>query len=401
MSAYEGEGRRALTAMLYCHDTFGLGHLRRTLAIAEELRRRRPDVSALIATGSPLAHAFRLPPGIDYLKLPAVAKTGADRCVARPLPLTFDAISRLRRDLLDAAAQHLRPDLLIVDNVPGGLAGELVPALRALQAAGATRLVLGLRDVIDEPGRVRRAWTRDGSYELLDEVYDRILVYGQEDIFDAASAYGFSPATTAKTRYVGYLRRPSRPSRRAVEGRPFVLVTVGGGEDGEPLLRAALAAHLQLPGSTWLLVTGPFLPSAVRADIAARAGRLPGSRVVDFVDDLPSHIAAADVVVSMAGYNTVCELLAAGRRAVLVPRVEPRLEQLLRARALERRGLVRIIDPEELTPPLLARHIGALLRDGHGRSSAVDFGGLERTGEELDALLDVPGTGAIAAGGRA
>lgn len=236
--------RRTITALLYCHDTFGLGHLRRTLALVGELRRRWPGLSALIATGSPLAHRFCLPDGVDYLKLPAVAKQGDGLYAARTLALRFDEISALRRDLLVAAARHLRPDVVLVDNVPGGLAGEVVPALRALRRAGTTRLVLGLRDIVDDPVRVRRAWTHDGSYTLLDEVYDRILVYGDENVFDAVGEYGISAAAAAKTRHVGYLRRIVAVDSRWRRGSlPLVLVTAGGGEDGEPLLRAALAAR--------------------------------------------------------------------------------------------------------------------------------------------------------------
>jgi predicted glycosyltransferase len=374
------------TALLYCHDTFGLGHLRRTLGLVDALLGRRPDLAALVATGSPLAHAFRLPPGLDYVKLPAVRKVGAGRYESRSLPLSFAEVSALRRDLLLSVARHVRPELVVVDNVPGGLDGELLPTLRALQRAGDTRLVLGLRDVVDDPGRVRRTWTRDGSYELLDDVYDRVLVYGQEDIFDVAAEYGFSPAARAKTRYIGYLRRDGRTSRSGPEVRPFVLVTAGGGEDGFELLRAAVESRRTAVGSC-LVVTGPFLPAYRREELARLAETVPQTRVVDFVPDLPAVIAEADAVVSMGGYNTVCEILSARRPAVIVPRVDPRFEQLLRARALERRGLVRVVHPHELTPAALAAHVAALLTHDARGGRPVDLSGFDRAAAELDELI--------------
>ena len=377
------------TALFYCHDTFGLGHFRRTISIASALTRRRPDLTALVATGSPLAHAFRLPDGVDYLKLPSVAKVGADRYAARPLGLEFRELSAFRSELLATAARHLRPDLVVVDNVPAGLAGELHPALRALQ--GRSRIVLGLRDVVDEPTRVRRSWTQDGSYELLEKVYDRILVYGERDVFDVAVGYALPPAAADKTRYVGYLARqprrsPERPGRR----RPLVLVTAGGGEDGGTLLRAALAARASADADSaaWLVVTGPFLPAEERAALEAVARRLPATQLVDFVEDLPAWMQTADAAVSMAGYNSVCELLSCGTPAVLVPRIEPRVEQLLRARALERRGLVRVIDPRELSPELLAEHVAALVDGDAPRGRPVDLSGLEGAAAELLPLLD-------------
>src|SRR5919202_1870145 len=375
------------TALLYCHDTFGLGHLRRTLSLVEALCDRRPDLSQLVATGSPFAHAFRLPDRVDYLKLPSVAKVGAGYA-ARSLPLSLADVMALRTEILTAAARRLRPELVVVDNVPAGLGGELLPALRELRRSRGTRLVLGLRDIVDEPERVRRAWTRDGSYELLDEVYDRILVYGQPDLFDVAAEYAFSPAARAKTRYVGYVRR-REPEVRGEDDRPLVLVIAGGGGDGFPLLRTALESRARAGRADlrWVVVSGPFLPAHQRDELALLARRTPGTDLVEFVRDLPALIAGADVVVSMGGYNSVCEILSARRPAVIVPRVEPRLEQLLRARALERRGLVRVVHPDELTPARLAMQIDALLETDANEGNTVDLSGIQRAAAELESLL--------------
>jgi predicted glycosyltransferase len=389
-------GAHATTALLYCHDTFGLGHLRRTLSLVAALHDRRPDVSQLIATGSPLAHAFRLPEGVDYLKLPSVTKEGGDYA-ARLRLLPLDEATALRAEILTATARRIRPDLVVVDNVPTGLQGELVPALRELRRTGRTRLVLGLRDIIDEPERVRRAWTRDGSYELLDDLYDRILVYGQPDVFDTAAEYGFSSAAQSKTRFVGYLRR-SDPGHGAETDRPLVLVTAGGGRDGFPLLRTALEsrARLRRSDARWIVIAGPFVPRDELAELARVARHVPDTEVREFAGDVPALIASARVVVSMGGYNSVCEILSARRPAVIVPRVEPRLEQLLRARALERRGLVRVVHPDELTSAELARQVDALLATKTVDRAEVDLCGLDRAAAELDLLL--AGERAVAGG---
>ena len=124
---------RVTSTLLYCHDTYGLGHLRRTLLLAHHLRSRWPRVSQLIVTGSALAHAFELPMGADYLKLPSVVKVGAGRYTPSALPVSFEAVRRLRRDVLTATAIRFQPDLCIVDNVPAGMKGELVPALLHLK----------------------------------------------------------------------------------------------------------------------------------------------------------------------------------------------------------------------------------------------------------------------------
>jgi predicted glycosyltransferase len=354
--------------LFYSHDTYGLGHFRRTLALASFLRARTP-LSQLIVTGSPLAHRFPMPPDTDFVKLPSVVKVGAGQYASRSLSLPFRRVRALRRDLVLDAARHFRPRVLIVDNVPGGLKGELIPTLHYLKSTSC-RLVLGLRDVVDEADWVREAWAKDGSYELLDDVYDRILVYGERDIYDPVAAYGFSPAAAEKTRFVGYLgrergRRDPDEVRASldVDGKKLVLVMAGGGEDGYELLHSVLAA-LRLNGNrkrfACLLLGGPLMPSDHRLEVRELAKK-SSVRYLDFVDDVASYVQAADVVVSMGGYNSVCELLSLGKPALVVPRVRPRREQLIRARALSRRGLLRMIEPAALGPERLLEEMKSLL----------------------------------------
>ena len=386
------------STLLYCHDTFGLGHLRRTLVLAHHLRSRWPTVTQLLVTGSPLAHAFRLPSGADYLKLPAVVKVGRGRYSPSALPVPFATIRDLRRDLVTATVRRFHPDLFIVDNVPCGLKGEIVPALRHLkEASPETVLVLGLRDVIDDPGSVREEWSGQGVYEVLDDVYDLILVYGDSAIFDLVAEYDLSDRAAAKTRYVGYLGRRADTTRveelRAelrASGRPLVLATAGGGGDGHEILRTLLEARRRWPAAAdfdCVVVAGPFAPAAERdalADMAANGAR---ATLVPFTRDLTAYIALADVVVSMAGYNAICELVSLRRPAVIVPRVEPRVEQLIRARAVTGRGAGRMIHPAELTPRRLLDDVNALLEQQPESATALPLDGLTRASEELETAL--------------
>jgi predicted glycosyltransferase len=401
-------GIAAPSLMFYSHDTYGLGHLRRTLALASFLRSRR-RVSQLIVTGSPVAYRFALPPDADFIKLPSVVKVGAGAYESRSLDLPFRAIRDLRRDVLLGAARHFRPKLLVVDNVPAGLKGELLPTLRFLKASSC-RLVLGLRDVIDDGERIRTTWANDGSYELLDDVYDRILVYGVRDVYDPVAEYGFSERAAAKTRFVGYLRRGPGPVSRerirallGVGGQTLVLVTAGGGEDGYELLRSFLEAiRLRRNGSSLacVLVGGPLMPPPGRRDLRALAAACSVA-YIDFVEDITSYVQAADVVVSMGGYNSVCELLSLEKPALIVPRVSPRREQLIRARALSRRGLLRMIDPGELQPRRLLDEVTRLLEEPP-QPARLPMNGLEGTAGALDELLaEAPAEhDLIAAGGR-
>ena len=399
--------RDGASVMLYCHDTYGLGHLRRTVSLARYFHARWPGIAQLIVTGSPLAHQPLLPPGADCMKLPSVVKVGAEEYVSRSLAVPFGDIRDLRADLVLSAARHFEPDVLIVDHAPAGLKGEIVPALRHLKERTGARLVLGLRDVVDEAPHVRHVWMREGIYELLDEVYDLILVYGDREVYDVVAEYGLGSRAAGKTRYVGYLRRepPERPpdETRAeldLETDRLVLVTAGGGGDGYALFRAFLEGVRLLSASLpfdCVLVGGPLMPAAERRELVELAGRVRRVRFLESVADLTGYTAAADVVVSMGGYNSVAEILSFARPAVIVPRVAPRKEQLIRAELLARRGLVRVVRPEELTASRLLAEVTRLLADPPSLGPSLDLDGLPAVAAELEAIVDARPTRELAA----
>jgi predicted glycosyltransferase len=400
-SHYGVLGQGPVNIMFYCHDSYGLGHLRRTLTLARYLRASAPAIKQLIVTGSPLAHDLLLPEDGDYVKLPSVVKTGRDEYAARSLPLPFERISRMRAEIVESAARNVRPGAFLVDHAPAGLKGEVIPALRELRRSSDTRLILGLRDVVDEAPRVRASWRREGVYELLEDVYDLVLVYGDPRVYDVVSEYRLSPRVARKTRYVGYLTRnsprPPEQVRRALglgTGK-LVVATVGGGGDGVELLEAVLRGLQQSNGGfETLVVSGPLMSAEARERLAKLADACPLVRLVSFIDDLQSTIAAADVVVSMGGYNSICEILSAERPAVIVPRVAPRQEQLIRAEALSERGVVRTIHPDDLTPARIIAEVEELLGQASGHANGLNLNGLPAATAELEAALHEVAAGA-------
>jgi predicted glycosyltransferase len=354
-------------------------------------------MSQLIVTGSPVPNGYRLPKGADYVKLPSVVKVGAGRYASRSLATPFEDVLAVRRDLLLGVARSFQPDALVVDHAPAGLKGEMVATLAFLtRNSPETGLILGLRDIVDEAPRVRRDWEREGVYDLLDRVYDRILVYGKREIYDVVTEYRFSAQAARKSRYVGYLRRTAdrpvdavRRELRLSTGR-LVLVTAGGGGDGHELFRVMLEGIRRSPGQVsfdCLLVWGPLMPEEARREFERTASGLPGVRFLDFVTDLATYIRAADVIVAMAGHNSVSEILSFGRPSILVPRVTPRREQVIRAEALRQRGLVRMIQPAELTPERLLADVEELLEHPDAVQPPFALDGLPAAATELDELL--------------
>ncbi|WP_234221700.1 glycosyltransferase family protein [Ruegeria pomeroyi] len=382
----QGESRtvetsRAARVMLYSHDTFGLGHLRRSRALAAAITQADPSASALILTGSPVAGRFTFPRRVDHVRLPGVTKRADGSYASQTMGMGIDEVTDLRSGLIRGAAERYDPDILIVDKEPTGFRGELLPTLDCLQRRGRARLVLGLRDVLDEPEVLAAEWARKGAVAATERFYDEIWVYGLRSVYDPTAGLPLSPEAQARMHWTGYLRRDLGPVGTPPH-QPYVLITPGGGGDGEAMVSLVLSAYEQDPtlSPRAVLVYGPFLSGDTRAEFERRVAALNGRvTAVGFESEIETLFAGAAGVVCMGGYNTFCEVLSFDQRAVIVPRTVPRLEQWIRASRAEELGLVRMLEESRdgLTPetminairnlpnqPLPSQAIGEGLLDG-------------------------------------
>lgn len=388
-------GRRVL---FYSHDGTGLGHLRITLAAATAYSQRRPQDSLLLLTASLQAGAFPLPENLDFVKIPAMPK----RDLYASLPPTegftgsHNSTIRFRAALALATMQAFDPELVVVDHAPAGLFRELAPALDWLRAKSAPpAMALLMRDITFSPEQTRGIWINERAFPLLDEVYDRILVYGDRRVFDPVTAYGMSESAARRTRFCGYLA-PSPPERSPEQVRsdlgvadlPLVVVSVGGGADGGPLLRAYLTGLAERIGSpvASFVATGPLLPEADRQAIGHLSQGLPNLHVVDFDPDFAAAVRAADVVVGMGGYNSLIEAAYFGKRPVVVPRTPGPEEQVLRAEGFARLGLATVVDPQRLDPLTLWATIESELNRTPPTEMPLAFDGRDQIARELAAL---------------
>jgi len=350
---------------MYSQDSYGLGHLRRATNLANALVTERPDLSVLLVVDSPVAPFFDLRAHIDFVKLPTVVKVAAG--VFRPgrLLTTYGLVKAMRSTVSREVIARFRPDLVLVDHMPGGANRDLVPALRLIRSlAYPTRVVLGVRDIIDDPAVTCAVWEREGFYDTLRRYYDSVLIYGSPDVFATATKYEIDRALSGDVRYCGYVCnmdpvKDPRHVRDKVEvgDEPIIVVMAGGGADAFRLMETYLEAlPLVDVRATTVMVTGPFMPEEQRKFLRDRARDI-GVQVRTSVSDSLSHLNAADLVVSMAGYNTVSEILRFRKRAILVPRPGPSAEQRMRASIFSERGLVTSIDPQEFSAPRLAASI--------------------------------------------
>ncbi len=365
-SSNKAEPRGALSTRiaLYSHDTFGLGHLRRSCALAAALTRANPNASALILTGSPVAGRFAFPERVDHTRLPGVTKLEDGSYVSKTLGLDIDDVTQMRSHMIQSTIEAYKPDLLIVDKEPTGFRGELLPTLDALLPSD-TLCVLGLRDVLDEPETLAAEWGRKGAIEATERFYDEIWVYGPHAVYDPVAGLPLSAEARDRMHWTGYLRRTLPAETPAEDTEPYILVTPGGGGDGAVMVDLVLSAYETDPTlmPKARVVYGPFLSGETRADFEARVAKLNGRvSAVGFDSRIETLYAGAQGVVCMGGYNTFCEILSFDKRAVIVPRTKPRREQHIRAARAQELGLVTMLSElcTELTPQAMATAIRAL-----------------------------------------
>ncbi len=335
--------------LIYSHDTFGLGHLRRCRAIAHELVGRFKGISVLILSGSPVIGSFEFRARVDFVRIPGVIKLKDGSYTSLGLHIDLDQTMAMREAIIRQTAQVFNPDLFLVDKEPLGLEGEVNRTLQMLRGSGA-RTVLGLRDVMDEPGALRLEWQRKAALPALRDLYDEIWIYGLEEFYHPLRGLGLPGEIHRKTVFTGYLKRPSLEDAFAQRfDKPYILVTPGGGKDGEEMVELALRALAKSErlDAAVLVVLGPFMDEEKRARFKRRSESMPNMTVLDYHPRIESLIENAAGLITMGGYNTFCEILSFNKPAIVMPRTEPRTEQLIRARRAAELGLITLLEPKQ------------------------------------------------------
>ncbi len=349
-------GRKSKRVLIYSHDSFGLGHLRRCREIAHCLVGSDSDISVLILSGSPIIGSFDFRARVDFVRIPGVIKLRNGEYTSLNLHIDTEHTLAIRSSIVEHTARIFDPHLFLVDKEPLGLCGEVRDTLATMKARG-TACVLGLRDVMDDPALLKAEWRRKNVLPTLEAYYDEIWVYGLPQICDPLAGIPLSDSLRKRTTFTGYLGRhvPQAAPVFVPEkiADPFLLVTVGGGGDGETIIDWVLSAYETDPDLPYpaLLVLGPFMGSRNQASFLHRTNRLPNVEAITFDTHMESLMARAKAVVCMGGYNTFCEVLSFDKRALVVPRTVPRKEQYIRATRAQELGLARILIDDGVRDP--------------------------------------------------
>jgi predicted glycosyltransferase/glutathione synthase/RimK-type ligase-like ATP-grasp enzyme len=384
---------------MYSQGMVGFGHIRRNASIAQALRASALQPAIVMMAEAWQAGAIPMPPGVDFVTLPALRREPDGSYNPRFLLDVSDRdLIKMRARVLDSAMEVFEPDVLIVDHLPLGVANELTRTLQRLRQRGRTRCVLGVREVLYDPETTRRTWADQANMDAIRDYYEAVWIYGDPAVYDPVREYQLPDHVVDRARYTGYLdQRPrlefaGQAATLLADLPPgrLALCLVGGGHDGAALAEAFLQADLP-SDMTGLLVTGPLMPGEQREQMRQGGERRPEFRVLDFVPDPTPLIERADRIVAMGGYNTICEVLSFEKHALIVPRVHPEPEQWIRAQRLQDMGLVDVLRPEALTPVALTDWLARDLGAPPASRSRVDLGALTRIPALLAGLLGVAG----------
>lgn len=368
--------------LFHVQHLLGIGHDRRAALVARALAAAGGAVT-LVRGGHPV-------PGVDYgpaavIQLPPVR--AADGSFKVLLDETGAPIDDAWRDRRRAAALNalvsVAPDVLLVESFPFARRAfrfELIPLLQAARARG-VRTAVSVRDILvtkPDPARL------DEVVDTVTRFVDRVLVHGDPDLIPFGATFPAADRIADRIIYTGYVAAPPPAVADGGDGRGEVVVSVGGGAVGVPLLRAALGARALSTArdGVWRLLAGPDVPDSAFAALVAEAP--PGVVVERARRDFPALLARCRLSVSQAGYNTVMDLLQAGCRSVVVPfATGGETEQATRARLLAERGRLTVVDEATLSPATLAAGIDAALAAPEPASLPMTLGGAERTAQIL------------------
>ena len=341
--------------LMYSHDTFGLGHLRRCRTIAHSLVGDYRGLKVLIISGATIAGAFDYRARVDFVQVPSVIKLRDGEYMSIAGKVDLKDTLKMRQALIRQTAENFQPDIFIVDKEPLGLKGEVEETLQYLKARG-TALVLGMRDVMDAPHLLDAEWKRSNMLEKIDQYYDRVWVYGPPDFYDPLLGLDVPPGVRRKMDFVGFLQRsvPQGIKSEHVPDEDYILVTTGGGGDGADLVRNIVNAYEQDRSLKYktLIVLGPYMPTRERTALVERATKVSCLEVIEFDKRMEELIDGATAVVAMGGYNTYCEILSFDKPALIIPRTRPREEQLIRAQRASGLGLIDMLLPEGSADPV-------------------------------------------------
>lgn len=382
---------RSRSVMMYCQHSVGIGHLIRSFRLAAAIAE---SAKVTLLCGGRIPHALKPPARVNLVQLPPVALGPDGRTlVCQDERFSIEEASARRRSILAETFERQSPDALITEYFPFGrlqFAAELLPLLHLARRRrhGGPFIACSVRDLLERAGT--DAGLSDGlAVTTLKRFYDAVFIHADPALARFESTFGGEFPVGVDVHYTGYVTAQNVRSKAAA-AEPRILVSVGGGRMGAPLLWAAARCFLEHgfgEGLSALLVAGQDLPATDWRGLSKLAGH-PGLTLRRWVDNLGEELNDSRASVSMGGYNSMLDVLQSGIPALIVPFTNrSNTEQMRRTQLLEACGYARILSQENCTPERLAAEIPALLRF-RPRPLSLDMNGAQKTQDLLIKALD-------------
>lgn len=395
-SVFPVKGHFLMKIVFYCQHVLGVGHLFRALEICKALKRH--DV--LLVTGGPQIHP-EIPGHVKVINLPGLQMDPEFKGLFSPdKTLSLDQIKRLRQKKLCAIIEKEKPDIFFLELYPFGRKAfrfELDPALQAVRRNPLFRcgVISSVRDILVEKENQEKHEGR--VLETLNNFFDAVLVHADPKLITLKETFFRFEEIKIPVVHTGYIaQKPHADSRSRIrrqlgiaEEDLMIVASAGGGSVGKPILESAIRAfrHLKVKTPSYLYVyAGPYMAESEFAYLKA-LGTSQRVKIAKFTSDFLSFLAAADLSISMAGYNTTMNILATGVPALVWPFAANR-EQKRRAERLAGRGALKLIDNQDLNPDNLAAIIVRTLERAVSRKIDIDLNGAAHTVQWLESWVN-------------
>jgi predicted glycosyltransferase len=365
--------------MFYCQHILGMGHLIRSVEIVRGLI---PDFQICFINGGQVIPEFEFPPEIEVVNIPAV-KTDSEFQELAPVDdnLTMPAVEMMRTNMLLSICDRFQPDILIIELFPFGrrrFSFELIPLMEKAKTMG-TKIVSSVRDIVVTKQDQQRH--EEKVCRLINKYFDMLLIHGDPNFIKLNLSFSRIDDLNCPVHYTGYVVQPV-PKPQAIDHKPLILVSVGGGRFGHdllecvahtaPILKDKIPHHIQV-------FTGAFSPDEVLVKLQQITKNLENITCDRYTSNLLNYMQQADLSIGMSGYNTTMNILSTGVKAMMMAfQGNNDKEQETRLKKLDSLGRVKMIYPEDLQPKIFAQQITNYLEQTHNNLK-LDLNGVNNT----------------------
>ncbi len=337
--------------LFYVNSHFGLGHFKRIDSIIGELRRIRPRVGIVVLHGGLSTSLFRGHDNLEAIQLPGLSYQSCDGLVSSaPKPTqigrSLDAVHSERQNIIKTVFRKKRFDVIVLEYFPFSkqhLINEVHTLLSHVELQANGKIIVSLRDIITRDNVFNPEVVRD----FIDKYVDWVLVHSDERIFQLAESYPEATALISKLIYTGFIVDDRLVPAMRENRNDTLVISVGGGYDGAPLIHMTLDALERYKEFAHLfgiqIFPGPYAQANDLKEYQTRINEIQSDTCINIsgYNDYREAIESCTFSISMSGYNTTYELFSIGvPQIIMSPR--NRCEQTLRANRLCDLGLVNI-----------------------------------------------------------